>query len=47
MRIAAAEFIKSGLHGLALWWSEHPELERSELTELVGEIVWNGFQTRS
>lgn len=45
-RIAAAECIKSALHGLALWWRAHPYVERQALTELVCQIAWDGLQAR-
>ena len=43
---AAAEFLKAGLHGLAQWWLEHPDLDRDELVETVMAIAWAGLGGR-
>jgi len=43
-QLAAAEFVKSGLHALAEWWVKHPDLELPLLTDLVVQLVWNGLR---
>ena len=37
------EFTKRGLHGLAGWWREHPDLPREALVEAVMDLVWRGL----
>jgi AcrR family transcriptional regulator len=37
------EFLKRGLHGLAIWWSAHPEVPRATLVEAVMQIAWAGL----
>jgi AcrR family transcriptional regulator len=39
-----AEFIKTGLNGLAGWWWEHPNVPRERLVELVMTALWTGFE---
>jgi AcrR family transcriptional regulator len=40
-----AEFLKTGLNGLAGWWWEHPEVSRDRLVDLVMSAIWTGFET--
>jgi AcrR family transcriptional regulator len=40
----AAELIRSGLIGLALWWQEHPEVPRSEIVDTAVNVLWLGFE---
>lgn len=40
------EFLKKGLHGLALWWSDHPEVSRTVLVDAVVELAWAGLQSQ-
>jgi len=37
------EFTKRGLHGLAGWWREHPDLPREALVEAVMDLIWRGL----
>jgi AcrR family transcriptional regulator len=37
------EFMKQGLHGLAEWWSQHPETPREVLVDAVMDLVWTGL----
>ena len=37
------EFMKQGLHGLAEWWSQHPETPREALVDAVYDLVWAGL----
>ena len=39
MQLAAAEFVKSGLHALAEWWAEHPDLELASLVDVVVDVI--------
>lgn len=39
MQLAAAEFVKSGLHALAEWWVAHPDLELTSLVDVVVGLV--------
>lgn len=40
----AAELIRSGLIGLALWWQEHPDVPRSEIVATAVNVLWLGFE---
>jgi AcrR family transcriptional regulator len=40
----AAEVIRAGLTGLALWWGEHPEIPRSQVVATAVNVVWVGFE---
>ena len=45
------EFTKTGLHGLAHWWSTNPKVNRETLVDAVMALVWDGlaegFEVRS
>jgi AcrR family transcriptional regulator len=38
------EFMKQGLHGLAEWWSQHPETPREALVAAAMDLVWSGLR---
>jgi AcrR family transcriptional regulator len=38
------EFMKQGLHGLAEWWSQHPETPREALVDAATDLVWSGLR---
>jgi AcrR family transcriptional regulator len=38
------EFMKQGLHGLAEWWSQHPETPREVLVDGAMGLVWSGLR---
>jgi AcrR family transcriptional regulator len=40
----AAEFLKQGLHGLALWWLDHPKTPRNELVDAAMTVAWDGLR---
>jgi AcrR family transcriptional regulator len=40
----AAEVIRAGLTGLAIWWSHHPEVPRERIVETAVNAVWVGFE---
>ncbi|MGH2967932.1 MAG: TetR/AcrR family transcriptional regulator, partial [Solirubrobacteraceae bacterium] len=40
----AAEVIRAGLTGLAIWWSEHPEVPREQIVETAVNVLWVGFE---
>jgi AcrR family transcriptional regulator len=40
------EFIKRGLHGLAGWWAEHPDVPRETLVEATMDLVWSGLRAQ-
>jgi AcrR family transcriptional regulator len=40
----AAETMRSGLAGLAMWWSDHPSVPRQEVVDVAVAIVWTGFR---
>jgi hypothetical protein len=35
----AAELLRTGLAGLALWWIDHPEVPRAVLVELATRAI--------
>ena len=37
------ELVKQGLHGLAEWWAEHPDVPAASLVETVMDVVWVGL----
>jgi AcrR family transcriptional regulator len=37
--LAAAEFLKEGLHAVARWWLENPGLSREELVDVITGLV--------
>jgi AcrR family transcriptional regulator len=40
----AAELIRSGLTGLALWWQDHPEVPREQIVATAVNVLWIGFE---
>ena len=38
------ELVKQGLHGLAEWWAEHPDVPAASLVETVMDVVWVGLR---
>ena len=40
----AAEVIRSGLTGLAIWWLGHPDVQRSRIVEVALNVVWIGLE---
>ena len=40
----AAEVMRAGLTGLAIWWTEHPEVPRERIVETAINAVWLGFE---
>jgi AcrR family transcriptional regulator len=40
------EFLKKGLHGLAEWWSAHPEVNRETIVDVVFDTVWSGLRAQ-
>ena len=40
----AAEVIRAGLTGLAIWWIDHPEVPRERIVETAINAVWIGFE---
>jgi AcrR family transcriptional regulator len=40
----AAELIRSALTGLALWWQDHPEVDRSQIVATAMNVLWLGFE---
>lgn len=39
----AAETIRAGLAGLAIWWDEHPRIPRERIVETAMHVLWTGF----
>ena len=40
----AAEVIRSGLTGLAIWWTEHPHVPREQVVATAVNVIWLGFE---
>jgi AcrR family transcriptional regulator len=40
----AAEVMRAGLAGLALWWSEHPHVPRERVVTTAVNVIWVGFE---
>ena len=40
----AAEIMRSGLTGLAIWWNEHPEVPREQIVRTAVNVLWTGFE---
>jgi AcrR family transcriptional regulator len=40
----AAEVIRSGLTGLAVWWNEHPHVPREQIVATAVNVLWVGFE---
>lgn len=45
-REAAAEFLKEGLHALAMWWLNNSGPSREEIVDLVVATYWSGLRHR-
>jgi AcrR family transcriptional regulator len=41
---ATAEFLKEGLHALAIWWLENQGPARGELVDIVMRVTWPGLE---
>lgn len=40
----AAEVMRAGLAGLAIWWNEHPHVPREQVVTTAINTVWLGFE---
>ena len=40
----AAEVIRAGLTGLAIWWSDHPHVPREQIVATAVNAIWIGFE---
>jgi AcrR family transcriptional regulator len=40
----AAEVIRSGLTGLAVWWNDHPHVPREQIVATAVNVLWVGFE---
>jgi AcrR family transcriptional regulator len=40
----AAEIMRSGLTGLAMWWSDHPHVPREQIVRTAVNVLWTGLQ---
>lgn len=40
----AAEVMRAGLAGLAIWWSDHPEVARDEIVATAVNVLWIGLE---
>lgn len=39
----AAEIMRAGLVGLALWWHDHPHVPRERIVGIGLEVLWGGY----
>jgi AcrR family transcriptional regulator len=40
----AAELMRTGLAGVAMWWSDHPEVPREEVVKTALNVLWIGLE---
>jgi hypothetical protein len=40
----AAEVMRAGLTGLAIWWNEHPNVPRERIVATAINAMWIGFE---
>jgi len=40
----AAETMRAGLAGLAIWWDDHPQMPRERIVETAMHVLWSGFE---
>ena len=40
----AAEVMRAGLAGLAIWWADHPEVSREQIVTTAVNTIWVGFE---
>jgi AcrR family transcriptional regulator len=40
----AAETMRAGLAGLAIWWDDHPHVTRERIVETAMNVLWSGFE---
>jgi AcrR family transcriptional regulator len=43
--LASAQYLKAGIHGLALWAMNHPGLATQDLVDMVTRITWYGLRS--
>jgi hypothetical protein len=43
----AAEVIRSGMTGLAIWWNDHPHVPREQIVATAVNVLWVGFERAS
>jgi hypothetical protein len=43
-REMAAEVMRAGLAGLAIWWSDHPEVPREQIVATAVNVLWIGLE---
>ena len=40
----AAEVMRAGLAGLAIWWTDHPEVSREQIVATAVNVIWIGLE---
>ncbi len=40
----AAEVIRAGLAGLAIWWDDHEHVPRARIVDTAMNVLWTGFE---
>jgi AcrR family transcriptional regulator len=40
----AAEVMRAGLAGLAIWWSDHPDVPREQIVATALDVLWVGLE---
>jgi AcrR family transcriptional regulator len=43
----AAEVMRAGLTGLAIWWNDHPHVPRERIVATAVSVLWTGFERAS
>lgn len=41
--VMVGEILRTGLQGLALWWSEHPQVSRAQVVGAAMNLLWSGL----
>ncbi|MDE0855356.1 MAG: TetR/AcrR family transcriptional regulator [Nevskia sp.] len=42
--VMVGEILRTGLQGLALWWSENPRVPRTEVVDAAMNVLWTGLE---
>jgi AcrR family transcriptional regulator len=40
----AAAVMRAGLAGLAIWWTDHPDVPREQVVAIAVNVLWNGME---
>ena len=43
----SAEFLKEGLHAIAVWWLDNPGPSREQIVDIVFAVAWQGLHSQA